>query len=301
MCALSAGACCETMPVFDAGETWSRLVHRRLTLFMAVPTIYGRLIAAWDAAPAEEQAAMSGGCRTLRLMVSGSAALPADVRSRWRQLSGHSLLERYGMTETGMVLSQAVRDERLAGTVGTPLPGVEVRLVDEQTQDVAPGVPGEILVKGPGVFLEYWRQPGETARVFHEGWFVTGDIAVQEHGQYRILGRRSVDIIKTGGYKVSALEIENVLCTHPAIHECAVVGVPDPDWGERVCVAAALARGSDLTLVALRQWAADQLAPYKIPRSLVCVPSLPHNAMGKVTKRAVAALFSPSTDRSAPR
>jgi len=141
------------------------------------------------------------------------------------------------------------------------------------------------------VFLEYWHRPEETVDAFHEGWFKTGDVAVIENGRYRIMGRRSVDIIKTGGYKVSALEIEEVLRAHPAILECAVVGVPDSEWGERVCVAAEVVESSDLTLEPLRQWARDRLAPYKIPKQLEIVPALPRNAMGKVTKPQVAGLF----------
>jgi len=148
-------------------------------------------------------------------------------------------------------------------------------------------------VRGAAVFLEYWRQPEATAAAFRDGWFRTGDVAVIEDGAYRILGRSSVDIIKTGGYKVSALEVEEVLRTHPAIAECAVVGVEDPEWGERVCAAVEPRGEADLTLATLQAWAKERLAPYKIPRALRSVPALPRNAMGKVTKREVAKLFSP--------
>ncbi len=291
-CALWSGACCEILPKFDARETWSYLVERPLTLFMAVPTIYGRLIAAWDEGSPEEQTEWSEACDMLRLMVSGSAALPVSVLERWQELSGHVLLERYGMTEIGMGLSNPLHGERVAGSVGAPLPMVEARLVDEEMQNVPTGTPGEILIRGPNVFLEYWRRPEETAGAFYDGWFKTGDVAVIEAARYRIMGRRSVDIIKTGGYKVSALEIEEVLRTHPAIQECAVVGVPDPEWGERVCVAAEVVESVDLTLEPLRQWARERLAPYKIPKELEVVPALPRNAMGKVTKPDVATLFT---------
>jgi malonyl-CoA/methylmalonyl-CoA synthetase len=280
------------LPRFDAAETWSHLIERPLTLFMAVPTIYGRLIATWDEASTEQQKAMSAACGKLRLMVSGSAALPVSVLQRWRELSGHVLLERYGMTEIGMGLSNPLHGDRLPGSVGSPLPWVEARLADEAMQDVPAGAPGEILIRGPNVFLEYWRLPEETADAFHDGWFKTGDVAVVEDGRYRIMGRRSVDIIKTGGYKVSALEIEEVLRTHPAIQECAVVGVPDSEWGERVCVAVELAQESELTLDPLKRWSRDRLAPYKIPKELKVVAALPRNAMGKVTKPDVARLFS---------
>ena len=255
-CALWAGARCEMLPKFDAARVWSRLAGGDLTLFMAVPTIYTKLIAAWDAAPVEQQRAWSAGCARLRLMVSGSAALPVPTLERWKTISGHTLLERYGMTEFGMALSNPVRGERRPGFVGTPLPGVEARLVDEQGGALAPGAPGELEVRGPGVFLEYWRQPEATTAAFRDGWFRTGDVAVVEDGFYRLLGRSSVDIIKSGGYKISALEIEAVLRAHPAVAECAVVGIADAERGEKICVAA-----------------------------------LPRNAMGKVTKPDVAKLF----------
>ena len=293
-CALWSHATVEMLPKFDAEETWSVIESRRLTVFMAVPTIYGRLIAAWDAASPKRRRAMSAGCRKMRLMVSGSAALPVPTLERWREISGHTLLERYGMTEIGMALSNPLSGERRAGSVGKPLPGVEVRLVDEQGAPVGEGIAGEIEVRGSNVFLEYWRRPDATAAAFREGgsgWFRTGDTAIVERGAYRILGRTSVDILNPGGYKVSALEIEEVLRTHPAIAECAVVGVEDAERGESICVAAELRGGASLTLDELRGWAKERLAPYKVPHQLARVEALPRNAMGKVIKPEVVRLF----------
>ncbi|MBI4540193.1 MAG: AMP-binding protein [Gemmatimonadetes bacterium] len=290
-CALWPGACCELLPAFDAERVWQRFADGDVTVFMAVPTIYARLIAAWETAPAASRKAMSDGCARMRLMVSGSAALPVRVFERWREITGHTLLERYGMTEIGMALSNPLRGERVAGSVGTPLPGVEVRLVDEEGRPVEPGAAGEIQVRGPAVFLEYWRRPDATAEAFRDGWFMTGDLAVVENGRYRILGRKSVDIIKTGAYKVSALEIEDVLREHPDVRECAVVGIPDPEWGERVAAAVITRHGNELDLQALRDWARQRLAPYKLPARLLVVPDLPRNAMGKVQKPEVTALF----------
>lgn len=294
-CALWSGAQCDMLPRFDAETVWDRIVRGGLTLFMGVPTIYRKLIAAWEAAPEPRQRAMSAACADLRLMVSGSAALPVSVFERWREISGHALLERYGMTEIGMGLSNPVHGPRVPGSVGGPLPGVEVRLVDEDGDAVAPGRPGEIEIRGPGVFLEYWNRSQETRDAFHEGWFRTGDVGVLAGDRYRIVGRRSVDIINTGGFNVSALEIEEVLRTHPAIEECAVVGIPDTDLGERVCAAVELQPGHDLSLETLRAWAKDHLAPYKIPRALRPT-ALPRNAMGKVMKQRVAPLFHPGDD-----
>jgi malonyl-CoA/methylmalonyl-CoA synthetase len=275
-CALAAGASCEILPQFDADRAWDRLASGEITVFSAVPTIYHRLIASYDAAPPAVQRARRDGSRRVRLMMSGSAALPVRTLERWREITGHTLLERYGMTELGMVLSNPLHGDRRPGSVGTPLPGVEVRLVD-----------GELEVRGPGVFLEYWRRPQETRDAFHDGWFRTGDVAVLEDGSYRLLGRSNVDIIKTGGFKVSALEVEEAIREHPAVADCAVTAAADEEWGERVAASVELRPGATLTLDELQAFTRSRLAPYKIPRELRCVEALPRNAMGKVVKTAL--------------
>ena len=279
------------LPRFDANAVWDCIASANLTLFMAVPTIYTKLIAAWDAASAERREVLSRGCAGMRLMVSGSAALPVSTLLRWKQISGHTLLERYGMTEIGMALSNPLHGDRMPGSVGKPLPDVEVRLVGEDGKLVPPGTAGEIEVRGPGVFREYWRQPEATRSAFRDGWFRTGDTAVVENGIYRILGRTSSDILKTGGHKVSALEIEEVLRQHPAVAECAVVGVPDAEWGERVAAAVVLNERQMLDLPSLRSWALQLLAVHKVPSRLLVLNALPRNAMGKVVKPSVVELF----------
>jgi malonyl-CoA/methylmalonyl-CoA synthetase len=294
LCALASGARVEMLPGFDVEGCWRRLEEGGLTLFMAVPTVYAKLAAAWDAADAPTRARRSEACRRLRLTVSGSAALPVPLFSRWEELSGHRLLERYGMTEIGMALSNPLRGERRPGTVGTPLPLVEVALVDEAGAACAEGTPGELRVRGETLFLGYHGQPAETAKAFADGWFLTGDVASREGGFFRILGRASSDILKTGGYKVSALEIEDVLRLHPSIRDVAVVGLPDEEWGERVA-AAIVPAGEPPPLAALASWARERLAPYKVPTRLVAVPDLPRNALGKVTKGAVKVLFCTGT------
>lgn len=299
-CSLRAGATCVIHEGFDATAAWSEIVEGNLTLFMAVPTIYSRLTSAWEAAGEAERERMSEGCRRLRLMVSGSAALPVSVLERWRTISGHTLLERYGMTEIGMALSNPLDGERRPGAVGVPLPGVEVRLVDEAGRTLESGEPGEIEVRGPSVFREYWRRPDATRDAFRDGWFRTGDVAVLEDGYYRILGRNSVDILKTGGYKVSAIEIEGVLLRHPAVAECAVVGVEDDEWGERVCAAIVTRESVAPDSADLRAWLGDRLAPYKVPRVFRVVAALPRNAMGKVTKPAVKEIFRAQNRASGP-
>jgi malonyl-CoA/methylmalonyl-CoA synthetase len=290
-CALWSGATCEMLPRFDANAVWERIAGCGVTLFMAVPTIYVKLIAAWEAAPPQRRAVLSQSCAKLRLMVSGSAALPVSTLERWKEISGHTLLERYGMTEIGMALSNPLRGERVPGSVGTPLPSVEVQLVGENGQPVAPGTPGEIEVRGPSVFAEYWSKPDATREAFRDGWFRTGDTAVIEDGVYRILGRTNIDILKTGGHKVSALEIEETLREHPAVAECAVVGVPDLEWGERVAAAVVLKDGGALDLPSLRIWAKEFLAAHKLPSRLLVLDALPRNAMGKVTTPAIKAMF----------
>jgi malonyl-CoA/methylmalonyl-CoA synthetase len=288
---LAVHATCEMLAAFDAEVVWTRLASGDITVFTAVPTVYHRLIAAWDAAPEATQRAWSSGAKGLRLMMSGSAALPVTTLERWRAMTGHTLLERYGMTEIGMALSSPLDGERRPGFVGAPLPGVELRLVNEAGDVVSGDEPGELEVRGPNVFREYWKRPAETAAAFRDGWFRTGDMAVLEGGSYRLMGRTSVDIIKTGGYKVSALEIEEVLRTHPAVSDCAVLGLADAEWGECVSAAVELSPGVTLTLPDLQQWAKARLAPYKVPRALQIVDALPRNAMGKVVKPEVATLF----------
>lgn len=301
-CALWSGARCELLPAFDAELVWDRIADADgLSLFMGVPTIYQKLIAAYDAADPDRRTRIEAGCRRLRLMVSGSAALPVPTLQRFREISGHTLLERYGMTEIGMALGNPLDGERRPGHVGVPFPGVQVRLVDERGQAPEDGQPGRIEVRGANVFTGYYRRPEATREVFtQDGWFKTGDVAVRSQGSYRILGRESVDILKTGGFKVSALEIEAVLRAHPAIEDCAVVGVPDPEWGQRVAAAVVLSDGASLSLDTLRSWGKTQLAVYKVPSLLRTVDALPRNPLGKVTKPDVVAMFTPPSQPHGP-
>jgi malonyl-CoA/methylmalonyl-CoA synthetase len=288
-CALWCGAGVEIFPRFAAAAILQRVVEDAYTVFMAVPTIYVKLLEALQAMPEAERSRATAAFGRMRLMVSGSAALPASLHESWFQSTGQRLLERYGMTEIGMALSNPYGGERRPGYVGLPLPGVEVRLKGDHGEVVAgPDSPGEIQVRGAGVFREYWNQPEMTTASFDDGWFGTGDIAVVESGYYRILGRKSVDIIKSGGYKLSALEIEAVLLENPDIRECAVIGLPDETWGEAVTAVVSLAKPTaSLDLEGLRGWCKHRLSVYKVPQRLFVVGELPRNAMGKVTKPLV--------------
>lgn len=304
-CALGAGATIDFLPKFSPSAIWSRLIagHEgtapEVTLFMGVPTMYVRLLQAYDGYDADKQGRCAAAARSLRMAVSGSAACPVPLFERWEAVTGARLLERYGMTEIGMALSNPYEGERRSGAVGMALPGMEVILVDPATgKDCAPGQEGEIRVKGRNLFREYLGRPEATRESFDErGFFKTGDAAVVENGYFRILGRESVDIIKSGGYKLSALEIEGELLNHPDIVEIAICGVEDEVYGQVVGAVVALKEGAaPMDAEALRQWAKPFLAPYKLPRLLRLVDKIPRNAMSKVNKKTLVKIFDASAD-----
>lgn len=290
-CALWSGATCTFLPSFSEQEIFKYFKSGSINLFMAVPTIYHKLIAYFDVLSKDDQLELYTAMKQFRLMVCGSAALPVSVMEKWEAISGQRLLERYGMTEIGMGLSNPYEGDRRAGQVGLPLPGVAVMLANEQYQISLPDEPGEILIKGNTVFKEYWKNSKATEETFTvNGWFKTGDIAVIENGYYRIMGRNSVDIIKSGGYKISALEIEEVLRNNDSIIDCAVIGIPDEEWGELI-VAAVVSKEPELNTQQLNLWLRSQIASYKTPRKYIQVNELPRNAMGKVLKGEVKKLF----------
>jgi malonyl-CoA/methylmalonyl-CoA synthetase len=289
--ALGAGASVRMLP-FDAGAVWNAM--RSSSVFMGVPTMYAKLFARFDTADEATRARWSRAARTLRLATSGSAALPVSLGERWRTITGHYPLERFGMTEIGVGLSNPLHGERRPGFVGQPLRTVETCIKDDSGADA---VEGELWVRGPSVFLRYHEREEATAQAFVKDpaggapWFRTGDTVTKDAtGSYRILGRTSVDILKSGGYKLSALEIEEVLREHAAVAEVAVIGLPDPTWGEKV-VACVVAREGMETLcaeVTLRAFAKERLAPYKVPKEVVLFSELPRNAVGKVLKPELA-------------
>jgi malonyl-CoA/methylmalonyl-CoA synthetase len=275
---------------FEAAATWRRL--GQATLFMAVPTIYARLLEAFARAEAEEQHRWRAAAGQLRLCTSGSAALPARAFAEFEAATGQRILERYGMTEIGMALSNPLAGPRLPGTVGRELPDVHVDIVAEDGRACAAGEPGELRVRSPQMFTRYQGDPGATAASFdRQGRFCTGDTGVREPGGHvRLLGRTSTDVLKSGGYKLSALEIEEALRDHPAIAEIAVIGLPDEVWGDRVTACVVVHPGQTLALEDLQDFARTRLAPYKLPRALRLLPALPRNAMGKVQKETLKQL-----------
>lgn len=291
-CALWSGACCEFLPKFNAQPVFDIFEKGNVNLFMAVPTIYYKLIAEYEQYSPDKQKILSDQLRTFRLMVSGSAALPVSVLEKWKSISGHTLLERYGMTEMGMAISNPYKGERRPGHIGQALAGIQIRISNEKDQPVSDGESGEIQVKGPNVFEEYWQKPEATQQTFTaDGWLKTGDIAILSDGYYKILGRNSVDIIKSGGYKISALQIEEVLRTHPNIKDCGVVGVPNEEWGEIIAASLIPNTPTPLDIAALQSWLKDKLPSYQLPRKYIIQEDLPRNVMGKVTKKALVALF----------
>jgi malonyl-CoA/methylmalonyl-CoA synthetase len=290
-CALWAGATVEFLPNFSAEGVFDVFQQGKVNVFMAVPTIYFKLITHWESLNYEQQKQISETLFTFRLMISGSAALPVSVMEKWKNISRHTLLERYGMTEIGMGISNPYSGERKAGYIGKPLAGVKVRLVDKQNEVVKARQAGEIQIKSQSVFLEYWSKPDATKKTFTEdGWFKTGDIAVCEKGYYRILGRDSIDIIKSGGYKISALEIEEILRTNDGINDCSVIGIPDEEWGELV-VAVLVLNTQNIDLKELNAFVRAKMPAYKTPRQYKIIDELPRNAMGKVTKNDLKKLF----------
>jgi malonyl-CoA/methylmalonyl-CoA synthetase len=284
---LGAGGAARMLPAFDAERLWDGMAEA--TVFMGVPTMYTKLFAAFDAANDATRARWSANARHLRLATSGSAALPVTLGERWRAISGQYPLERFGMTEIGVGMTNPLDGPRKPGMVGLPLPEIDARIVGEDGRDAESG---ELWVRGPSVFAGYWKKDQATREAFAdpgsaggERWFKTGDTVTRDaDGWFKILGRTSVDILKSGGYKLSALEIEEVLREHASVAEVAVVGVPDETWGERVVACVVARAGHACDEAALRTFAKERLASYKVPKQVVPMTDLPRNAVGKVVK-----------------
>jgi malonyl-CoA/methylmalonyl-CoA synthetase len=276
---LFAGASMLFLPKFDADEVF-RLMPRATTM-MGVPTFYTRLVA--DARLTREATAH------MRLFVSGSAPLLAETHRRFADMTGHAILERYGMTETNMNTSNPYDGERRPGTVGVPLPGVEARVTDAADGRVLPrGEIGMIEVRGPNVFAGYWRMPEKTKAEFRDdGFFVTGDLgAIDADGYVAIVGRGK-DLVITGGFNVYPKEVEGEIDAIPGVVESAVIGLPHPDFGEGVTAVVVAGAGASLDEAAILAALAERLAKFKQPKRVLFVPDLPRNTMGKVQKAAL--------------
>jgi malonyl-CoA/methylmalonyl-CoA synthetase len=281
---LMAGAAILFVPRFDVDEML-RLMPRA-TCMMGVPTFYSRLL--------QSPRLTRDGTAHMRLFVSGSAPLLSDVHQQWRQRTGHAILERYGMTETNMNTSNPYDGDRVAGTVGFPLPGVDLRITDPESGRSLPrGEIGMIEVKGPNVFRGYWRMPEKTKAEFRaDGYFVTGDLGkIDERGYVHIVGRGK-DLVISGGYNVYPKEVESEIDAINGVAESAVVGVPHPDFGEAVIAAVVKAPGSSLTEADILRRLDGRLAKFKQPKRVFFVDDLPRNTMGKVQKNQLRERYS---------
>jgi malonyl-CoA/methylmalonyl-CoA synthetase len=281
-CALTTGACLLWHDRFDATD----VVHdlKRSTVLMGVPTYYVRLLG--------ERELSREACSTMRLFVSGSAPLLAETHQAFEERTGHRILERYGMSEAGMITSNPYRGERRAGTVGFPLPGVEVRVVDGVDKPVSANDKGAIQIKGRNVFGGYWRMPEKTREEFTaDGWFRTGDIGKFDADGYLSIVGRAKDLIISGGYNVYPKEIEQVIDELPEVQESAVIGVPHADFGEAVTAVAVATAGAQIDEAAVIKTLKTKLAAYKVPKRIYVVDALPRNAMGKVQKNILRERF----------
>jgi long-chain acyl-CoA synthetase len=282
-CALNAsvlaGACVTLLPRFDAGRALELVERDRVTIFMGVPTMYGALLDH----PERERHDVS----SLRLCVSGGASLPVELLHGFERSFGCTILEGYGLSETSPIASFNHPDrERKPGSIGTPIAGVEMKLVDDAGGEVDRGKVGEIVIRGHNVMKGYWRKPDATAEAISaDGWFRSGDLAVMDDDGYFFIVDRKKDMIIRGGYNVYPREIEEVLYSHPAVREAAVVGVPHPELGEEVAAAVALKPDGLVTEDELRDFVKEQVAAYKYPRLVWFVDELPKTATGKILKR----------------
>ena len=281
--ALHAGATAHLLPAFDAQTALDLLTSGRYSVFMAVPTMHRRLYR------------LAAGRRFdlshMRLLTSGSDRLPDDLFFGVQRVFGVTLLERYGMTETGMNLSNPLHGERRVGAVGMPLPGVEARIADPDSGEILPDeTVGEVQIRGAHVFAGYWRQPEKTADAFTaDGWLRTGDLGSRAADGYYTLKGRAKDLIITGGLNVYPPEVELALMTHEGVAACAVIGCPDAEWGESVVAVIVPKSGANLNEDEICERCRGQLAAYKTPRRVLFVTALPQNALGKVQKAVLRA------------
>jgi long-chain acyl-CoA synthetase len=278
--AVLSGAGLTLLPRFNAAAALALLDRSEATIFEGVPTMFSRM----QHAPEADR--VDAGC--LRLCVSGGAAMPVEVLRSFERTFGCVVVEGYGLSETSPVVTfNHPPAERRAGSIGTPIPGAEVRLVDGNGKDVHPGEVGEIAVRGPNVMKGYWGKPEETAKAIPDGWLRTGDLARQDSDGYFFIVDRRKDVIIRGGENVYPRAIEEVLYEHPAVAEVVCVGIPDPDLGEDVGAAVVLKPGANADPDELREWAKARMAAYEYPRHVWLTDSLPHGPTGKILRRAV--------------
>ena len=278
--ALISGACLTLLPRFDPAAALEMIARDRVTVFEGVPTMYAAMLHN----PARDQADLS----SLRVCVSGGAAMPVEVLRGFEEAFGCMILEGYGLSETSPVASFNHPDsQRKPGSIGTPIEGVEMRLVDPDGKDVPPGEVGEIAIRGHNVMKAYWKRPEATAEAIPDGWFRTGDLARTDSDGYFFIVDRKKELIIRGGYNVYPREVEEALYEHPSVAEVAVVGIPHDSLGEEVGAAVALKPGLSATPEELQAFAKERVAAYKYPRRVWLVDQLPKGPTGKILRRSV--------------
>jgi malonyl-CoA/methylmalonyl-CoA synthetase len=277
-CVLMSGTSMIFLPRFEAGEVLAQLGD--CTVMMGVPTFYARLL--------RESGLDRDACRNMRLFISGSAPLSPDLFAAFRERTGHTILERYGMTETGMNTSNPLNGERRAGSVGLPLPGVTLRIAESGGRPLPAGETGEIELCGANVFPGYWRLPEQTAESFTaDGFFRTGDLGFLSRDGYLTISGRSKDLIISGGLNVYPREVEISIDSLPGVAESAVIGAPHADFGEAVVAIVVPAPGAQPVEAGIITALKEHLAGYKVPKRVIFVEDLPRNSMGKVDKKAL--------------
>ena len=280
--AVIAGACLTLIPRFDAGKALEVVARDKVTVFEGVPTMYAGMLHHADA----DSADMS----SLRTCITGGSAMPVEILNSFEKAFGCEIFEGYGLSETAPVASfNQPGHERKPGTIGFPVPGCEMRVVDDDGNDVEDGDPGEIAIRGENVMKGYWGRPDATAEAIPDGWFRTGDIATKDGDGYYTIVDRKKDLIIRGGYNVYPREIEEVLYEHPAVAEAAVIGIAHDDLGEDVGAAVAFKQGESATVEDLRAFVKERVAAYKYPRQIWIVEELPKGPTGKILRREVSA------------
>jgi long-chain acyl-CoA synthetase len=283
------GACLSLIPRFEPEKALEIFERDKVTIFLGVPTMYGAMLHA----PGRED----HDCSSLRVCVSGGSAMPVELLKGFEDAFGCAILEGYGLSETSPTASFNQLDrERKPGSIGTPVPGVEMKLVDEDGNEVADGEVGEIVIKGPNVMKGYWNKPDATEEAIVDGWFASGDLAKRDEDGYYFIVDRKKELIVRGGYNVYPREIEEVLYEHPAVREAAVIGIPDDRMGEEVCAAIALKEGEDASEDDIKAFVKEQVAGYKYPRKVWFVDELPKGPTGKILKREIEAPAQVSGD-----
>jgi long-chain acyl-CoA synthetase len=277
---IASGSCLTLVPRFEPGKALEVLQRDRVTVFLGVPTMYAALLHHPDRATAD--------LSRLRLCVSGGASLPVELLREFEQAFGCAILEGYGLSETSPVATFNHPDRpRKPGSIGTPIAGVQIRVVDPDGKDVPTGEVGEVVIRGHNVMKGYWRRPEATAEAIVDGWFHSGDLARADADGYLFIVDRIKDLVSRGGYKVYPREVEEVLYEHPAVAEAAVIGIPHPTLGEEVGAAVALKPGATATPEELREFVREQIAPQKYPRHVWLLDELPKGPTGKLLKREI--------------